>query len=222
MDWITLLLFIHLLSLVFWLGTDIGVFVLGKFAQNSTYTVDQRLLLLKVALILDVFPRICMVVIVPTGYQLAVSIGAISPGQYVSAAVWLFSVIWLAIVVTGMAHGEKPLGLRAKAIQKWIHYFLLILGLWAGLGSLYSGAPIGMHWLAVKVLFYVLIIVFVLFLERVFNPVAEAFMKLAIEGSSPDLESKIRNGMDRTYVWVLAIYACVVFSAYFGISQPQF
>lgn len=217
-----MLVFIHVLALVFWLGTDIGVFVMGKFAQNPVYTVDQRLLLLKVALILDVFPRICMIIIVPTGYQLAVHIGAISPGSYLTPGVWLFSLIWLAIVVTGMTQGEKALGLQAKAAQKWIYYFLLILGLWAGLGSLYSNAPIGMHWLELKVLFYVLIIVFVLFLERVFNPVAEAFMKLAIEGSSPDLESQIRKGMDKTYVWVILIYVCVVFSAYFGISQPQF
>ena len=50
MDWYAVLLFVHILSLVFWLGTDIGVFVLGKFAQNPIYAVEQRLLLLKVAL----------------------------------------------------------------------------------------------------------------------------------------------------------------------------
>ena len=75
MDWYAVLLFVHILSLVFWLGTDIGVFVLGKFAQNPDYSVDQRLLLLKVALILDMFPRVFMVMSLPTGFQLATAIG---------------------------------------------------------------------------------------------------------------------------------------------------
>jgi hypothetical protein len=222
MDWHTFLIFIHVMLLVFWLGTDVGVFVLGKFAQNPTYTTDQRLLLLQVAMILDMFPRVCMVLIVPTGFQLAVQIAAINPASYVVPVVWLFSGIWLAIVLTGMFKNGQSAGLKAKAIEKWIHYLLIPLGAWAGLASLYSGAPIVMQWLAAKVLFYVLIVIFALLLEHVFNPAAQAFMQLAEEGSSDELEHRIRKGMDKTYVWVLAIYAAVILSAYFGVSQPGF
>ncbi len=222
MDWNSLLIFVHLMCLVFWLGTDIGVFVLGKFAQNPEYTSDQRLLVLKIAMILDMFPRLCMVLMIPTGYQMAVNIGAINPAAYLTPAVWVFASIWLAIVATGLLQHGTDLGVRAKAAEKVIHYFLFILGSWAGLASLVSGAPISMRWLAVKVLFYVLIIAFVLFLEKVFNPVADAFMKLAEDGSSAELESQIRKGMDRTYVWVIAIYAAVILSAYFGVGQPVF
>jgi hypothetical protein len=222
MDWTSLLVFIHVLCLVFWLGTDIGVFVLGKFAQNPIYTTDQRLLLLKVALILDMFPRVCMVLMVPTGFQLATNIGAISPASFVTAGVWLSSGLWLAIVLTGLLKSETPIGVRAKSFEKWIHYLLIPLGAWAGLVSLVTGAPISMRWLAVKVLLYVLIVVFALLLEHVFQPAAAAFMKLAQEGSSTELEHRIRKGMDKTYVWVLAIYAAVIFAAYFGVSQPGF
>ena len=222
MDWNNFLVFVHILLLVFWLGTDIGVFVLGKFAQNPQYTVDQRLLLLKVALILDMFPRVCMVLIVPTGYQLAINLGAINPGAYLTSGVWVFSGIWLAVVLTGLLQHGNDIGVRAKLIEKWIHYFLLTTGAWVGITSLYSGAPISMRWLAIKVILFVLIIIFALLLERVFNPVATAFFKLAEEGSSVETEDQIRKGMDRTYVWVLAIYAAVIFAAYFGVSKPGF
>ena len=216
------LIFIHVLCLVFWLGTDVGVFVLGKFAQRSEYPSDLRLLLLKIAMILDMFPRLCMVLMIPTGYQLAVNIGAINPAAYLTPAVWIFASIWLVIVITGLLQHGTNLGVRAKTVEKFIHYFLFILGSWAGLASLVSSAPISMQWLAIKVLFFVLIIAFVLFLEKVFNPVADAFMKLAQEGSSPELESQIRKGMDRTYVWVIAIYVAVLLSAYFGVAKPVF
>jgi len=45
-------------------------------------------------------------------------------------------------------------------------------------------------------------------------------MSLETEGSTPELESQIRGGMDRTYVWVLAIYAIVVITAYVGVAKP--
>ncbi|MEO1319808.1 MAG: hypothetical protein AAFV30_04435, partial [Pseudomonadota bacterium] len=64
----TLVLFVHLLAFVFWLGADIGVFILGKFAQNPAHSVEQRLLLLQVTLIIDKFPRVSMVTAVATGF----------------------------------------------------------------------------------------------------------------------------------------------------------
>ena len=100
MDWYAVFLFLHILSLVFWLGTDIGVFVLGKFAQNPVYAVEQRLLLLKVALILDMFPRVFMVLSLPTGFHLATILGAIQTSPSLTAVVWGFSAIWLVVVLT--------------------------------------------------------------------------------------------------------------------------
>lgn len=221
MDWQGILIFVHILLLVFWLGTDIGVFVLGKFAQNPAYQVEQRLLLLKVGLILDMFPRVCMVLMIPTGYQMAVNLGAIDPGQYVSEGVWGFSIIWLAVVLTGMARQDQPVGVTAKRIEKMILYILLVLLVWAGLASLINGAPIATPWLAAKIMMYAMIIISVLLLEKVFFPAVAGFARLEQEGSSPELEQQIRGGMDKTYVWVLAIYAMVVVSAYFGVLKPD-
>ncbi len=220
MDWNTHILFAHILLLVFWLGTDIGVFVLGKFAQNSRYSVDQRLLLLQVMLIIDMFPRVCMVLIVPTGYQLAVNLGAISVFPYQNLAVWLFSGIWFAVVLSGMIWREQGVGRTAKTLEKIIHYFLILVVGWAALESVFYGAPITRYWVAEKALVYVLIIICVLFLEKAFNPAAAAFMQLANDGSSEELEKQIRNGMDSTYVWVIVIYVLVIHAAWLGVWQP--
>lgn len=221
MDWHEVLIFVHIMLLVFWLGTDIGVFVLGKFAQNPVYTVEQRLLLLKVGLILDMFPRVCMVLMVPTGYQMAVNLGAIDPGQYVTEGVWAFSLFWLGVVLTALARHDQPVGVKAKKGEKLILYILLAILGSVGLASLINGAPIVVPWLAAKVVMYALIVVFVLALEKVFVPAVAGFARLESEGSGPELEQQIRGGMDRTYVWVLAIYTMVVASAYFGVLQPD-
>jgi len=220
MDWYAILLFIHILSLVFWLGTDIGVFVLGKFAQNPVYSVEQRMLLLKVALILDMFPRVFMVVSLPTGFQLATEFGAIAASQLLTAAVWGFSVIWLGVVLTGLLRQEEPIGQYAKKAEKLFHLILLVTRAWAGLSSLFGDGLITMPWVAAKVLLYSLLFVIMPWLEKAFIPAVMGFMSLETEGSTPELESQIRSGMDRTYVWVLTIYAIVVITAFVGVAKP--
>ena len=220
MDWYAILLFVHILSLVFWLGTDIGVFVLGKFAQNSVYAVEQRLLLLKVALILDMFPRVFMVLSLPTGFQLATILGAIQTSPSLTAVVWGFSAIWLVVVLTGLLRHEEPIGLNAKKVEKVIHYILLAVLAWAALSSLFGNGPITLTWVAVKVLLYAALFVVMPLLEKAFLPAVMGFMSLETAGSSPELESQIRGGMDRTYVWVLAIYAIVIVTAFIGVAKP--
>ena len=220
MDWHAVLVFVHILALVFWLGTDIGVFALGKFAQNPVYAVEQRLLLLKVALILDMFPRVFMVLSFPTGFQLAVALGAIPNDPTLVAGVWLFSGLWLAVVVTGLLLHEAPIGQSAKKIEKIIQYLLIVVLGWAGLASLLTSEPIAMPWLAAKILMYALIIVVMQFLEKAFMPAVVGFAGLESSGSSPELESQIQDGMNRTYTWVLAIYLLVLISAFLGVAQP--
>ena len=220
MDWYAVFLFLHILSLVFWLGTDIGVFVLGKFAQNSVYAVEQRLLLLKVAPILDMFPRVFMVVTLPTGFQLAIELGAIQNSQALTAAVWAFSAFWLAVVLTGLLRQEEPIGLSAKKVEKLIHFFLLAVLGWASISSLLGDGPITLTWVAAKVLLYAMLFVVMPLLEKAFLPAVMGFMSLETAGSSPELENQIRGGMDRTYVWVLTIYGIVFITAFIGVAKP--
>ena len=220
MDWNTHLLFAHVLLLVFWLGTDIGVFVLGKFAQNPKYSAEQRLLFLKPLHILDMFPRVCMVLIVPTGYQLALNLEAFHADQYLGIGIWLFSGIWLAVVLTGMVWSGQAAGQNAKTVEKIIHFFLALAAGWVGLASIYYGGPIHEYWIAEKVLVYLLIILCARLLELAFEPTALAFMQLEKEGSSVELEKQISGGMNLTYVWVIAIYILVTHSAWLGVSHP--
>jgi hypothetical protein len=62
MDWATLatstMVYVHVLLFVAWLGGDIGVFVLGQhFRKRHDYSLDQRLALLKLLVIVDLAPR---------------------------------------------------------------------------------------------------------------------------------------------------------------------
>lgn len=215
-----ILIFVHILLLVFWLGTDIGVFVLGKFAVNPEYPVDQRLLLLKVALVLDMFPRVCVVLIIPTGFQLAHNLDLLPKLAFLMPAIWTVSLSWLGVVITGLANKENPIALKTRQIEKYFLFSLATVLTGGGLYSLVSGAFVDVKWLAAKIFLYGLIAIFMILLERAFIPALQKFGELETSGTTSDLEEKLTKAMDRTYIWVLAIYGAVIFSTFLGVVKP--
>ena len=62
----------ELLLFVLWLGADVGVFLLGQhFRKRAIYTLDQRLALLKLLVIVDMTPRTAGALMVPISLSVA-------------------------------------------------------------------------------------------------------------------------------------------------------
>ena len=54
------LVYIHLLLFVLWLGADVGVFLAGQhFRKRRLYSLDQRIALLKLLVLIDMTPYRC-------------------------------------------------------------------------------------------------------------------------------------------------------------------
>ena len=61
-----ILVFIHLLLFVLWLGADVGVFLLGHhFRKREKYDLSQRMVLLQLLVNLDMVPRSAWALMVP-------------------------------------------------------------------------------------------------------------------------------------------------------------
>jgi len=214
------IVFLHILLFVFWLGADVGVFILGKMAQSPAHTVEQRLLLLQGAMIIDIFPRVSFALVVPSGLHLAASLGALALPAGALAAAWAFGLTWAAIVLAGRMQAESKAAPLLHGLDQGVQAIVLVGFLGLGGLSLATGAPIADGWLAAKALILGVIAAFSMLLERAFKPATAAFMALAAEGSSPDLEKSLRGAMDTTYIWVLSIYGGVLIAAYLGVLQP--
>jgi hypothetical protein len=53
-----------------------------------------------------------------------------------------------------------------------------------------------------------------------FRPMGPAFVRLATEGSTPEIEALITRTVDRAVWWVLAIYALVIAITFLGAVKP--
>ena len=213
--------FIHILLLVYWLGADLGVFILARAVRNASLSFDQRVLLLKYAMIIDFLPRICFALMLPSGLHLADSSGYVDVPLFAFVFAWVLAAAWLWLLMAlARAEGtprQAELGRINLAGQAVVG--VVIIG--AGLALLFGFGPAAAPWLALKVLLFGLIFPCAIMIDVEFRPVGPAFGRLAAEGSTPEIEAVITRTVDRAVWWVLAIYALVIVITFLGAVQPR-
>lgn len=215
------LVYIHLLLFVLWLGADVGVFLLGQhFRKRDRYTLDQRIALLKLLVLVDMTPRSAWALMVP----LSLTVSALGgwwqvPTALVSAA-WLIGGFWLWLVWDSHNHDQTPRAARNRRIESWIRCVLAAFYLWLGAQSLIAGFPIAPVWLAWKALLFGLIFVAAIMIDVSFKPVGGQLAAVLRDGSSDVTEIPLRATMDRTRVWVWIVYLLLLATSYLGTVKP--
>lgn len=215
-----LILYTHVLLLVFWLGADLGVFILGQHFRRRTYSLAERLTILKLLVITDMGPRTAWALMVPSSLSLLAAGGwwAVPPALLLAA--WLVGGVWLYLVWDAHAHDQTPRAARDRRIEGWLRYALTAGYLWLGVQSLLTDAPLEPDWLASKALLFGLIFAAAIMIDVAFKPIGPALMRLLAEGSSDATEIPLRRTMDRTRLWVFAVYALLVVTSFFGVVKP--
>jgi hypothetical protein len=216
------LLWVHLLLLVVWLGGDLGVFLLGQhFRMRHSYALETRLVLLKLLVALDMGPRSAWALMVPSSLSL-LKFGPWWPampdwlllGGFVAGAFWLF-LVWDAHL-----HDQTPRAARNRALEGVLRWglagFYLVLGT-AALRN--DGIPIP-TFLAWKSILFGLIFVAAILIDLAFKPVGPQLAALIRDGSSDATEVPLRRTMDRTRSFVLAVYALLLATSFVGVVKP--
>jgi len=206
--------YLHILMFVFWVGTDMGVFLSCKKSTDPKLPIDSRFLLLHMALRIELLPRTMWKAALPLGVTLSREMGLIEMGMGALLAVWAFSIIWWGISMYGAWHYDKPIGHKfAKvnnAITGAVGIGLIGLAISSGMG--HGPFDADASWLQWKIAIYGAINLLIVAMLYVFDPMGIAFGRLAVEGSTPEIETTISTIMDRATVtiWLTYILICVV------------
>ncbi len=211
--------FLHICMFVFWLGTDMGVMLCSKKSTDPNLGVEARFQMLEMALKIEILPRVMWVMALPLGVHLSKSLGYIEPSILTLSLMWIFVLMWLVINVGGAANLDKPWGQQLSKINRVVVASLGV-GLMIVAASSFMGyGPYEPNSIALKVGLYGLINLTILGIEIAFFPLGMAFERLATEGSSPELESSITNGMKTTLLWVHATYIMIFIVAFIGVTK---
>lgn len=215
------LVWVHVLLFVLWLGADVGVFLLGQhFRKRAAYSLQERLTLLKMLVLVDMTPRTAWALMVP----LSLSVSALGgwwtvPGWWVVAA-WVVAGFWLFLVWDAHFQGQTPRAARNRRIEFWLKIGLTAFYLWLGLSSLLNGAPIGPGWLAWKATLFGAIFAAAIMIDVAFKPVGPLLGRLIAEGSSDATELPLLKVMNRTRIWVWCVYLLLLATSWLGAVKP--
>lgn len=211
--------FVHILLFVFWLGADVGVFVLAQMVKRRGLSFETRATLMEGLVLIDLLPRLSWALMLPVGLQLATSLGLVQPGPLLPVA-WVVGIGWATLILVAARDHESAFaqlwGKIQLALVATIGSVLVATALWSLLGD----GPVDTPWLATKVLFYGLIFFVGIGLELSFLPVMTVFPKLA-EGPNEAHEAALARGINVTSVWVGLLYSLVALAAFWGTVKPS-
>lgn len=220
MEWRDLLVLVHVLLLVYWLGTDLAVFHSARYVLDPELPARTRATVARILVTLDLAPRVSLVLTLPVGLTLAAGLGVSQLRGSALVAVWVASIAWLTLVLVlhfGRALGTLPTLRRVDLVVRVVLASVLAaVAAWSLLGA----GPFATGWVSAKVLLYALTIACGIAIRLRLAPFGGALERLLSEGSSPELEAVLGRALRGTYAYVLTIWAALVVAAALGVVQP--
>jgi hypothetical protein len=219
MTLLSILTFVHVLLMVFWLGTDVGVFTSALRYIDARRPLAERKAVMDMGIVIDRFPRVCFVAMLPVGLQIATLLGIVQIAPWVMALVWAMSALWMIIVariiMLAGAPTARPFQIAERTLLVCYGTALIAAGV-LGFGD----AAFLPGWFAGKLIVYGCICFFGLALDHSFGPVITAFQDIEATGSTQAREAVLTARMWRSLSWVLAIYAAVLTAGFLGVVKP--
>jgi hypothetical protein len=216
---ISILILAHLMLLTFWLGADLGTFYSSRYVARPDLTPQQRLIALKIMAFVDMGPRICLVLFLPSGLAL---IAADPLGDSVEVAG--ISLRGWPLVLADHHYGSNPMGALARKLDTVVRAGVIAGTIGFGLYALIVTDPFGVttnpRWLGAKVALYGCAISCGLAIRWFLRPFPAGLSALLTTGSTPEVEDAVGGAIRRSAPFVAAIWILVIVIAFLGVAKP--
>ncbi len=214
-----LVLFMHLLLFVYWLGPDVGVYYLSGRICDPALSDGQRLVAAQTMAQIDLVPRICMSLMLTVGGILTEYVGIPHPA-WQWAGILLLGPVWLSLVLIIHFKAGTSLGETATRIDFYFRFALLFGILASVVYSWSTGRLDAAPWVGGKLLLFAGIIVFGLLMRVAVKPLIAGIGRMAQEGSSDEINQVMSGSLARTKPFVLGLWVCLLLEGFLGVFQP--
>ena len=209
-----------MICVIYWMGASLGVLTLALALKNNTYTYEQRKMLIRLSLDIDIPPRVAMVIIAPIGLHLASMSGLLSISTAVLILVWIGAAGWLGGEYITHGREHEPFAVKVYITIGVIMAaaFLSLIGF--GIYALINGWPFkpelartqgaaarpgvpGFH------------------LDGpLLRAAGQRGRATQDDGSTPQIESEIRFYVNRGAVGSAALFCLLASIVYLGVNKP--
>ena len=212
-----LLLLLHVLILVYWLGGDLGAFVASFLIANPANDRAARLGAAGLLGDIDMAPRTALILAFPTGFTLAAARGWVAVDLVWIAVSWAASLIWLFVAWRiHLGHAAPASSLRQIDLGlRWVVAAGLGAGGVAGLAGV-IGWPLFVN---LKLLILAGCVLTGLLVRRLTADLGPALGALA--AGQADADTRIARSLAATRPAVLFIWLLLLAAALLGLWKPQ-
>ena len=228
-----LLVALHILLTVSWLGVDAGVFIGSHMIRNRRYSAEARFLVSRLMGYLDLGPRLSVPLMFAVGMSLATLGGwaqvhvAVLWVSWVAALIWCLAIVYAFVLQHRVEAGhpatpQQQRWLKAyRRVDLWARWLWVAAIVGALLGGLVGLAVFNATWLSVKVALFGLVILVGNVLRLLPGTSSMALMaQIQRDGSTPEREDALYRRLSLTHPIILMMYACVVVSVFLGVLKP--
>lgn len=216
-----ILVYLHTLLFVYWLGGDLGVYLSAKFVADRKLSIEERFRFMHVLMQCDMGPRTALIGLIPLGFQMAWMRGYSPIDGMQLLIIWIISISWLAGNWWLFFNEQHPFSSSIKKIDIIIRYFLIFgmgtLGIW----SLTTGTIIENTNVSAKILLFSLTISLGVYLRSEIKNWIIGFSMIRLGGDQKELGNDIiENALSRSKFAALTLWGLVAFIAFLGKVQP--
>ncbi|BBH71483.1 hypothetical protein ACTI_81680 [Actinoplanes sp. OR16] len=222
-------LYLHIVLMVFWLGGDLGVFYSSRYVIKPDLTPVARLTALKIMLGLDLGPKICLILFLPSGLTL-ISLdahgGSVAGIEllpwWLLVPLWIGAFVWVWLMWTDHHEpGKHPL---VRRVDYAIRLAVIAGMAGAGVFTLVVSEPFGVttnpKWLGAKVLLYAIAIAAGLGIRRTLKPFGPAFGAVMAGKSDTRVEATVTSSVNGCLPYVWVIWGSVLLAGLLGVAKP--
>ena len=213
------LMVVHQLLFVFWLGPDIGVYAWGRKVINPELTPDQRLAAGNVMHTIDIMPRVCLSLMLTVGGVLTEAVGLEHP-LWQLAGIILLGPVWLTIVLVAYVREGTALGATVNRLDLWLRWALCFGIIVSVAYSTSTGRLDVAPWVGSKLLLFAALIFFSILFRLRMRPFFSGLKTLAADGPSEALNTELAVSHRRGQPFQFAIWVCILVAAGLGVFQP--
>lgn len=220
-DLYAVLLLLHVLLFVYWLGADLAVLYSARFAADPSLSLETRLVISQIMAFVDLFPRMSVPLIGAVGASLAVLNGDLRGGGVLVALAWVIAAVWVAVNLH--LYLNRTDQVRIAPWRQFDVVWRALIGtgvLVAALVALLGAGVTDNRSLAAKLLIFAAAIFLSLLLRRVFLPFRPALRRLVDGSGGPADVVIMQQTLARARPVVLGIWALTVIAAAIGLWQP--
>ena len=149
-----ILIYVHTILFVYWLGGDLGVYMSAKYVADRNLSLDERFRFMHVLMQCDMGPRTALIGLLPVGFQIAWDLELSPIGGVYLAAVWVVCLLWLGANWWMFFNEQHPMTAKLRGIDMYIRYAVIAIMGAMGLVSFVNDSPMAENWLAAKIFLF--------------------------------------------------------------------